>query len=191
VHQPLTEDADLSTIAVWTEALSAKLNRNIQNQASYKLQVQPDDSDAWSIQVLVMTHGVEKRLVIPASLFKSSEYQRFVGFGQKLDGLFQESTRAIIGDRETPVANFSELFQLLMIEARKGQQIQRYKGLGEMNPDQLWETTLNAESRRVLQVRIEDAIAADEVFTTLMGDQVEPRRKFIERNALDVSNLDV
>ena len=79
----------------------------------------------------------------------------------------------------------------MLDQARKGQTIQRYKGLGEMNPDQLWDTTINPVTRRLVQVRIEDALGANEIFSTLMGDQVEPRREFIERNALQVSNLDV
>jgi len=105
--------------------------------------------------------------------------------------MFNDGSFMQMGERQQPVSNFKQAFEWMMKEIKKGQHIQRYKGLGEMNPEQLWETTLDSNNRRLLQVRIEDVIAADEIFTTLMGDVVEPRRDFIVKNALDVTNLDV
>jgi DNA gyrase subunit B len=95
------------------------------------------------------------------------------------------------GETTELVPNLQLAVGRVMAQARKGLEIQRYKGLGEMNPAQLWETTMNPETRTLLQVKIEDAYEADDIFSTLMGDEVEPRRKFIEANALNVRNLDV
>lgn len=107
-------------------------------------------------------------------------------------GKFELSYAPAIGaeEKKSPVGSFKQAFAAMMADVRKGQYIQRYKGLGEMNPEQHWKTTLDSNTRRLLQVKIEDAIAADEVFNSLIGDPVEPRRDFIERNALEVSNLD-
>jgi DNA gyrase subunit B len=126
-----------------------------------------------------------------SDFFNSADYLQIAQFVRQAGDLFGEESRVIRGERSQAVGKFSDVYNWLMKEARKGLNIQRYKGLGEMNPEQLWETTMDPDNRRLLNVRIEDAIAADEVFTTLMGDQVEPRREFIEANALNVNNLDV
>ena len=127
----------------------------------------------------------------PASFFGSGDYQHLVALASQLAGLIQPGAEVRRGGRALAVRSFAEAAAWLMEEAKRGRTIQRFKGLGEMNPEQLWDTTVNPETRRLLQVRIEDAVAADQIFSTLMGDVVEPRREFIEDNALKVSNLDV
>ncbi|MDD5034164.1 MAG: DNA topoisomerase (ATP-hydrolyzing) subunit B [Methylococcaceae bacterium] len=145
----------------------------------------------FTAKVMKRIHGVQKYFELTPAFFLSHDYQRLVAFGHTTDGLFGENTAIGTEEKKTPVRDFKQAFEMMMAEVRKGQHIQRYKGLGEMNPEQLWETTLDSNTRRLLQVKIEDVIAADEVFTTLMGDQVEPRRDFIEKNALEVANLDI
>jgi len=136
-------------------------------------------------------HGLSSQQIMPAAFFASAEYAPIAELATALDGLVQAGARISRGGRAANVRDFHEAQAWLMDEAKKGRTIQRFKGLGEMNPEQLWETTVNPETRRLLQVRIEDAVAADQIFATLMGDVVEPRREFIEQNALRVSNLDV
>ena len=136
-------------------------------------------------------HGITTEQKISPEFFKSSDYLKLVSVGNELSNIFSEESYIVKGDKKYMVPNIDVLYEYITREAKKGLHIQRYKGLGEMNPDQLWETTMDPETRRLLKVNIEDAVASDEVFTILMGDQVEPRREFIEHNALDVSNLDV
>jgi DNA gyrase subunit B len=153
--------------------------------------VQADEPGRWFIEVSRTHHGVETTRMLQKEFFESPEYRRIADLGAELTDLLGPGAYVIRGEKRQEIGTFQAAVQWLMDEARKGQTIQRYKGLGEMNPDQLWETTINPESRRLMQVRIEDAVAADEIFTTLMGDHVEPRRDFIERNALAATNLDI
>ncbi len=138
-----------------------------------------------------VTHGVENVTRIKQDFFLGPEYRLIGKLAETLNALFQHGSHVQRGKSHQEVESFRDAYEWLMSESRKGRSIQRFKGLGEMNPDQLWDTTVNPETRRLLQVTIEDAVAADQIFTTLMGDEVEPRREFIEKNALEVSNLDV
>jgi DNA gyrase subunit B len=143
------------------------------------------------IHVARMQHGSATEKYLPREFFGSAEYAHIADLGRTLSDLIGEGAYVTSGNDRHEIGSFKEAMKWLFEQAKKGQSIQRYKGLGEMNPDQLWDTTINPETRRLLQVRIEDAVAADDIFTTLMGDQVEPRREFIEKNALSVMNLDI
>ncbi len=182
---------DASWLADWMAKLQQALNDDAA-EVRYEITLQPaTDRGSFEIAVVRHHHGVSTERAVPREFFKSAEYQSLVDLGEHLNGLIEAGAWVQRGDRRQPVASFREAIEWLLDEAKRGQHIQRYKGLGEMNPTQLWETTMDPSARRLMKVQIEDAVAAHEVFTTLMGDQVEPRRAFIEANALAASNLDV
>ena len=135
-------------------------------------------------------HGGSQKAIIDTEFLQSGEYRHLHQFGATVEGL-DSNARVQRNEKEFAAGSFRDAMSWLLEQARREQSIQRYKGLGEMNPEQLWETTMDPANRRLLRVDIEDAFAADEVFSTLMGDAVEPRRAFIEENALRVSRLDI
>ena len=191
---------DLDRLAEWTERLSAGLPKasgdraqRSGNGASYAAALQRGDEDGEGVRIAITKtqHGIGSTRYLPREFFETNEYRHVMALSAKLDDLLGKDAFVRRGDRQQAITQFSDAVEWLMNEARRGQSVQRYKGLGEMNPEQLWDTTVNPETRRLMQVKIEDAVKADEIFTTLMGDQVEPRREFIEKHALTVSNLDV
>jgi DNA gyrase subunit B len=192
--KPFSSDAmkDKAGAEAWFKELETRLNDSGNTSVRYEISVEEDTGHGtMRAKVNAISHSVGNERMINTDFFASAEYQSMVTLGGQLDGLLEEDAYIQRGERKTSVSHFKQVLSWLMEEAKRGQHIQRYKGLGEMNPDQLWETTLDMTARRLLQVQIDDAVAADEVFTTLMGDQVEPRREFIEANALQVANLDV
>lgn len=184
---------DIPAMRDWFRELQDRTNAVM--PAGQRFEITLDDTveqGAFVATMVKLTHGIvasEQRLA--SDFFATAEYERMRALGQQLDGLLSDTAYIRRGERQQPVTSFKEAVTWMMEQAKRGQQIQRYKGLGEMNPEQLWETTMNPDTRRMLQVQIEDAVAADQIFTTLMGDQVEPRRDFIESNALAANNLDV
>jgi DNA gyrase subunit B len=185
------DDFTGSNVEQWLSTSCDKLNTKFNGTRHYQATLKNDSDEDWSVEVVIRLHGVDNTQIYNKDLFMSPELQALVKVNQQLDGLLTKESWVQRGERKQPVERFDQVMQWLMKEAQRGLGIQRYKGLGEMNPDQLWETTMDPETRRMLQVKIEDAYQADEVFSTLMGDLVEPRREFIEKNALSVANLDV
>jgi DNA gyrase subunit B len=174
----------------WCGALEERMNAASAPSVRYALGTE-ETEQGYALTFDRITHGVVDRQRLRREFFRSPEYRLIGGVAQTLHGLVQPGAIVRRGKASEPVSDFAAAYDWLMAESRKGRAIQRFKGLGEMNPEQLWDTTVNPETRRLLQVTIEDAVAADEIFSTLMGDEVEPRRDFIENNALDAANLDV
>jgi DNA gyrase subunit B len=184
--------ADDTWLTSWLHTLETRLNADDGRAYRYTLDTIRQSGRAGpTIRIRRKHHGIVTERLIQPEFFGSGEYRKLAELGQQLENLIGDGAYVTRGERREAVSSFKQAMHWLLDESKRGQTIQRYKGLGEMNPEQLWDTTMNQDTRRLLQVKIEDAVAADEIFTTLMGDHVEPRREFIERNALDVNNLDV
>lgn len=195
IYQPrltLEALADRDQVQTWLDGIAVKLAPLNTARVQYETDVVEDtERHLYYPRVSLFNHGVRRDYTLNHDFFSSGDYQSFATFGEEINGLIGTEGRIVKGERSAAVSSVEQALEWLQAEALRGQSRQRYKGLGEMNPDQLWETTMDPKSRTMLRVTIEDAIAADQVFNTLMGDQVEPRREFIEQNALAVANLDI
>ena len=184
--------ADEGRVQAFAMELSEHLLTPQGKPVQYEVFVRQDPERGFYYPVVRRTaHSVATDTVLGRGFFDSPEYHALRAVGERLDGLIEADGFFQRGEKRHETQEFAAGLDWLLAEARKGCTIQRYKGLGEMNPEQLWETTMDPEARRMLQVTIEDAFLADQMFSTLMGDDVEPRREFIEQNALAVANLDI
>jgi DNA gyrase subunit B len=188
----LADHDRIDWLTQWGRTLESQLNAQDDSARRYRVRtIGTTDGGTPRLLVARTEHGTTTEKHIHREFFESAEYRRIAELGKTLAGLLQPGAYVMKGDQRQEVSSLKQTIEWLLEQARKGQLIQRYKGLGEMNPEQLWDTTINPQTRRLIQVRIEDALAANDIFATLMGDQVEPRREFIEKNALAVANLDV
>ncbi|WP_447587807.1 DNA topoisomerase (ATP-hydrolyzing) subunit B [Aquipseudomonas campi] len=183
--------ADQAAMQTWLDGLQARLKDVEKSGQTYQASLREDrERHLWLPEVEIMAHGLSSYITFNRDFFASNDYRTVTTLGEQLNSLLEDGAYVQRGERKKVVTTFKDALNWLMTESTKRHSIQRYKGLGEMNPEQLWETTMDPAVRRMLKVTIEDAIGADQIFNTLMGDAVEPRRDFIESNALAVSNLD-
>ncbi|KTF10917.1 DNA topoisomerase (ATP-hydrolyzing) subunit B [Pseudoalteromonas sp. H105] len=184
--------SDEEKVIAWTKELIEDLVERDEDATIFHAGTEYDaERNLYYPVVNIRQHGVDKKHVLHYDFITSKDYQRIAVTGKNIANILQDGAYIQRGEKTKPVDNFVDALEWLITESKRGIYIQRYKGLGEMNPSQLWETTMDPDARRMLQVTIEDAVGADQLFATLMGDQVEPRREFIETNALRVVNLDV
>ena len=183
---PKVEIKDAKKMVEWCLNLQEKMNGISSMSETHSVEFKNG-----AVYYVMKTYGVEVVSVcLDEGFFNSADYKKIEAYSDEVEGMFSDDSYVQKGAKDQKANSFSSVLDFLLVEAKKGQGFQRYKGLGEMNPDQLWDTTMNPETRTMLRVKIEDAIASNDVFSTLMGDEVEPRRNFIENNALKVDNLD-
>jgi DNA gyrase subunit B len=187
-----TDLADEAKVIEWTKTLVDDLVARDEDATIFAAATEHDtERNLYYPVINIRQHGVDKAHVLSHDFISSRDYKRIAVTGTNIANILSEGAYIQRGEKTLAVDNFVDALEWLIAESKRGLYIQRYKGLGEMNPSQLWETTMDPSARRMLQVTIEDAVGADQLFATLMGDQVEPRREFIETNALRVVNLDV
>lgn len=183
--------SDKAAMQAWLDALQARMNSVEKSGEVYTVGLRHDsERNFWLPEIQIKAHGLTNHILFNHDFYSSNDYRTVTELGNKLDNLLEDDAYVMRGERKQEVQTFKAALDWLLAEGSRRLSVQRYKGLGEMNPEQLWETTMDPSQRRMLQVTIDDAIAADQIFNTLMGDHVEPRRAFIEDNALAVSNLD-
>ncbi|HGG06711.1 MAG TPA: DNA gyrase subunit B, partial [Aliiroseovarius sp.] len=181
---PGKADADLQAVA---DKVASRLDLVA---AEYEKGWQGRITQDHGIRLARILRGVEEVRTLDGAVLRSGEARRLAEVSQDTRDVYQNPARLSRKEREILVHGPTELLKAILTEGERGLTLQRYKGLGEMNPDQLWETTLDHEARTLLQVRVDDLAEADDIFTKLMGDVVQPRREFIQENALNVENLD-
>ncbi|AJC48754.1 DNA topoisomerase (ATP-hydrolyzing) subunit B [Allofrancisella guangzhouensis] len=191
-YNPKYSDQDIS---IWWNAIVDRCSQKALSYERFRLieskYIDAEGEQRISYGVNHYINGYDTDYIVKNNFFATKDYEDLISYGEVLSDISFKGAYVERGGRKEYIDDFESAIAWLLREARKGHDVQRYKGLGEMNPEQLWETTMDPENRVLLQVSIADAVEADTLFTTLMGDEVEPRREFIESNALNVVNLDV